>query len=286
MDTDKSDQPEQDNDQEFDQLWDETAEDDSLDTGEPPAELAEEPGKTPDPTPEPAPAPEAEPQEQEDTELEKLKHKLSSAEGRLTKFEEHIDNLKTQISERQKQPEPEPEPEPEPILPDGWTKEDWNDFAEDNPAQAEVLQQQNRQVQQLKDDVETTERQRLQQEANTAFRTEILATHPDYDELLAQKRNDILDFINSTENPLLKAAYQNTYERGSAPDIVNLVSDYKASRKAPTDAGKVKEDRRVEDALAVPGRPATPRSDGQSGVPDKDDYDGAWDYFSDDSLDD
>ncbi len=280
----KEDTPTQDDDQAFDQLWDETAEDDALDSGEPASEPAET--ETPDPeTPDPeaTPAEPAEP-EADNSELEKLKHKLSSAEGRFVKFEEHIEQLKTQISQRE-QPEPEPEipPEADLILPDNWTKEDWDDFAEDNPVQAELLQNQTRQVQQLRENVETSEQQRLQKEQSDRFKTEIMSVHPDYEELLSNKRDDIVNFINSTESPLLKSAYQNTYERGSASDIVSLVSDYKAAR-APKTNGKVS-DRRLDDALAVPSRPATPRSDGRAGVPDKDDYDGAWDYFPDDSID-
>lgn len=267
-------------DKEYDELWDDADEGDSLDSGEPAPATPDD--KTDDQSPAPAEETAAEPQGS-DSEVEQLKHKLKSAEGRFTKFEEHIDELRTRIAKTE-QPDEQPDPEPELTLPEGWTGDDWIDFSEDNPVQAELLQNQSREVQQLKETVASSEQQRIQKDANESFKTEITSSHPDYEELLANKRDDILTFINSTDSSLLKSAYQQTYERGSATEIVSLMTDYKAARAKPN-PGKVNEDRRLNDAMAVPSRSSHPRTDGQSGVPDKDDYDGAWDYFPDDSID-
>jgi len=295
-----NDKPEPDDDQDYDQLWDSEAEDDdALDAGEPsggepPASSAASPdpdpaSEAPDGQRDPDDAPpdaEADPAA-ENQEIEALKQKLRSAEGRFSKFEEHIDGLKSQLSElegqRQPAEAPAPEPEPELTLPDGWSKEDWEDFSADNPAQAELLQTQTRQVQQLRETVEASEQQRQQQEAMQAFRSEILAAHSDYDEVLATQRDDIVSFINAQANPVLKSAYQAIYERGSASEVASLMTDYKASRASPDKAPV--DDRRVDDALAVPGRSAVPAANSRSGAPDKDDYDGSWDYFPDESID-
>lgn len=292
--------PEPDDDQDYDQLWEqESEEDDALDAGELSGGEPSDPSPTspdPEPAPEapadqrdpdaPAPAAEADPPTT-DQEVKDLKQKLRSAEGRFTKFEEHIDGLKSQLSELERQPQPEkepdPEPEPELTLPEGWTKEDWDDFSADNPAQAEILQTQTRQVQQLKDTVETSEQQRQQQEAVQAFRSEILAAHSDYDEVLANQRDDIVSFINQQANPVLKSAYQTIYERGSAAEVASLMTDYKAARASPDNAPV--DDRRVDDALAVPSRPSVPAANSRSGAPDKEDFDGSWDYFPDESID-
>lgn len=276
-------EPALEDDQEYDQLWDETEySDDDLDSGEPSAVPDPEPSHEPEP--EPAPAPVADPQPEESEDIDSLRHKLKSAEGRFTKFEDHISQLKDKITNLEsRQPEPEPESESEPTLPEGWSKEDWSDFAEDNPAQAEILQTQNREVQQLKEKLETTENQRQDEDAARQFRSTILSTHSDYDELLANKRDDIVSFIDSQANPILKSTYQQIYQRGTAEQVVQLVSDYKESRKAPKKAAV--DDRRINDALAVPSRSSAPRADASSGVPDRDDEDAAWDYFKDDDID-
>ncbi len=274
-------EPELESDQDYDQLWDDNEyTDESLDSGEPAAAEPE-----PEPIPDPAPAPEADPQQTSD-DVDKLRHKLKSAEGRFTKFEDHISELKSKLNdlESKQQPEPEPEPEPEQSLPEGWSKEDWNDFAEDNPAQAELLRSQNREVQQLKDKVEVSEHQRQEEDAARTFRSTVVSSHPDYDELLANKRDDIKAFIDNQANPVLKSAYQTIYQRGSAEQVVQLVTDYKGSRSA-SDNAKV-DDRRVNDALAVPSRSASPSAAASSsGQPDKEDFDAAWDYFKDDAID-
>lgn len=218
-----------------------------------------------------------------DSELESLKHKLRSAEGRLEKFEEHIDGLRDQISTREK-PTEEPPSEEEPVLPDGWTKEDWDDYQADYPVQAELAEKQTKSVKELEQRLSRTEQELTVKEQQRVFDETIRKAHPDYDDLLASERDQIVRFIEGQKNPTLKAAYQAVYKGGDAPDIVNLVTDYKASKGSGKPNNKV--DQRVDDALAIPGRSQQPTNlSARAGLPPEDDFSAGWEYFKDEAID-
>ena len=268
------------------QVWTDAFNDDSDDDA-----ISDDPPVT-EPDPESAPEPEpSEPPDPAPTEnLEKLQQKLRSAEGRFGKFEEHIEGLKTKISEMESRQTPEPEtPEkPEPLpLPEGWTQEDWDDFEADYPAQAEVLAQQSRQVQQLRERVDHSEQVITQEQQAKEFDNSIRQAHPDYDELLTNEREQIVSFIEGQTNPTLKSAYQFIYQQGDAQSIIDLVSDYKErGRKADPPDKPPANKQRIDDALAVPGRsPAPANPNARAGIPDESNFDDAWNYFSDESLD-
>ena len=280
-----------DDDQAWSDAWsDETDREDGALSEDPPPAVDEPDPEAPPPEQPPAgqeqePEPEPEPEEPET--IESLKQKLRSAEGRFNKFEEHITDLRQKIEQREKPDEPEETPEPDTFLPEGWSQEDWDDFSTDYPVQAELLENQSRQVKSLTDRLDTTEQHLSVTEQNRVFNDSIRKAHPDYDDLLADERQQIVDFIEGQPNPTLKAAYQNIYQDGSAEQIISLVSDYKENGRKP--AGKDKppvSQRNIDNALAVPGRSRSPNNiSGRAGLPDEDDFDGGWDYFSDDSID-
>ncbi|WP_420588231.1 hypothetical protein [Bacterioplanoides sp.] len=267
-----SEKPEYDEDE---QAWSEAWSDDKDGDGASP----EATPSAEEPDPEAPPAPE--------DDIASLKHKLRSAEGRLTKFEEHVEDLRKKILSRETPNEPET-PEEDTFLPDGWSQEDWEDFSADYPVQAELLEQQSRQVRQLNDRMQTTETHISVSEQNKEFEDTILKAHPDYDDLLANERQQIVDFIEGQPNPTLKSAYQQVYQNGSAEQIIDLVTDYKEHGRQP--AGKNEppvSSSTVNNALAVPGRSRSPSNiTGKSGMPDANDFSGSWNYFSDDSIDD
>lgn len=218
-------------------------------------------------------------------EIEELRHKIKSAEGRFSKFEEHIDGLKAQLAKREK-PDEEAEPDEETlVLPEGWTRQDWEDYCADNPVQAEVLSQQQREVKALKEQVEAQGQQAAQREAKMRFVAEIEAVHPDYSELLANERQQIETFIKQQANPVLKSAYQGIYDRGTASQINAFLNEYKASKGEASQARNSRQ-AAVEEALAVPSKSSSPvNPSGRAGVPDENDFDGAWDYFKDEDID-
>ncbi len=276
------------NDDEEEQAWSDAWSDDY--DGDDGASPAEPPPASDEPDPESVP-PElasSEPQEPEPEEtVDSLKHKLRSAEGRFNKFEEHIDGLKQQISKLT--PDEPKAPQEEPLLPQGWSQEDWDDFSADYPAQAELLEQQSRQVKTLTERVDNTENHLSVTEQNRIFNDAIHAAHPDYDDLLNNERQQITNFIAGQKNTTLKTAYEQIYQGGSAEQIIELVNDYKATgRTSGTDKSPpVNKQSNIDNALAVPGRSRSPRNiAGKSGIPDEDDFSGGWNYFSDDSIDD
>ena len=256
-----------------DREWDEAWQEDEADTStEPPQELP------PDPPADEKPA----------DDLETLKQKLKSAEGRFVKFEEHIEELREKVA-AQEAPEETGEPEDdgsEPLeLPEGWNQDDWQDFSADYPVQAELYSKQLRQVQQLSQRLDNSEqRNHAERQAREADQA-ILSAHPDYRELLSSERQQIVEFIEGQKNPVLKSAYHQIYNEGTADQIIDLVSDYKA-RGRSGQPQKSSVSQRMDDALAVPGRPAQPvNMSGRAGMPDKDDFDASWDYFPDEAID-
>lgn len=266
------------------QAWNEAWSDDESDDGalsqDPPA--ADEPD--PESPPDPAPSQQQEPAPDDD--IESLKQKLRSAEGRFNKFEQHIDTLKDQISKLETPDELET-PEQDTFLPDGWSKEDWDDFSADYPVQAELLEGQSRQVQKLSERVDNTEQHLSVTEQNRVFNDTIHQAHPDYDDLLQNERQQIIDFIAGQKNPTLKTAYEQIYQGGTAEQIVELVNDYKATGRTSGSDKTPPVNSNIDNALAVPGRSRSPsKISGRAGIPDEDDFDGSWDYFSDDSIED
>lgn len=261
---------------EFDQLWDA---DDSSDTGEPApaAEAAEVP---------PEPASTGDTGGEDD--IETLRHKVSSAEGRYKKFQNSMETMQNQLAtleaSQTSEPEPEPEKEPEPALPEGWTQDDWDDYRSDNPVGAELYQSQNREVEQLREQVSQTTQQQQQEQAQKEFNAAVMADHPDYLELLGNQREDIRTFIESESSPLLRQTYEGVYRQGTPEQVSELMTAFKASR--PDSDRTNLQQRRVQDALAVPGKSPTPNANRpKGGAPGEDDFDSAWDYFSDDSID-
>lgn len=236
-----------------------------------------------EPDPESPPVSSSEPAPPDNDDLESLKHKLASAEGRFHKFEEHLDDLRNQISRRETPVEETPPVQAEPVLPDGWTQEDWNDYQADYPVQAELTEKQTQTVKQLEQRLSKAEQEMAVKEQQQLFDDTIRKAHPDYDDLMASDREQILQFIEGQSNPTLKAAYQHVYKSGDAPDIINLVSDYKASK----DSGKSNHvSRSVDNALAIPGRPQQPTNlSAKAGIPPEDDFSAGWEYFKDDSID-
>ena len=281
-----SEKPENDEDDKaWSDAWSDDYDGDDGASPEDPPPASDEPD--PESSPEfPSSGQQPEPEPEDD--VESLKQKLRSAEGRFQKFEEHIDELREKISAREKPNEPQT-PEEEPFMPDGWTKEDWEDFEADYPVQAELLEQQSRQVKNLTERVDSTENHISVTEQNKAFEDTIRKAHSDYDDLLSNERQQILDFIEGQQNPTLKAAYQQVYQGGSAEQIIDLVTDYK--QRGRPDAGKqkppVNSSANMDHALAVPGRSRSPSNiTGKAGMPAEDDFSGGWNYFSDDSIDD
>lgn len=278
---------------EDEQAWKEAWSDDNDidDAGASPADppAVDEPDPESPPPEQPPPSDQQqEPEPEPEDDIGTLKQKLRSAEGRLQKFEEHIDDLRQKVAKKETPDEPEETPAEDTFLPDGWSKEDWEDFSADYPVQAELLEQQSRQVKQLTDRVDTTENHISVTEQNKIFDDTIKKAHPDYDDLLKNERQQIVDFIESQQNPILKDVYKQIYQDGSAEQIVELVTDYKQHGRG--EAGKDSppvDQSRIDNALAVPGRSRSPsRITGKAGMPSEDDFSGGWNYFSDDSIDD
>ena len=263
---------------EFDELWDDSDPDDITDTT--PVASDPEPAPAANQAPEsvaekePEPAPPADTGDDEDT----LRHKLASAEGRFSVFQDSLEDMRTKLAslEASKQVEPEPEPEPvKPALPEGWTQEDWDDYRSDNPVGAELFETQNREVEQLKETVNQNTQQQQMDKAQREFNSTVMTAHPDYLELLDNKRQDILSFIEAEPNPLLQQAYKGVYQQGTAEQVSELMTAYKANRG--NDSAPNLQQRRVQDALAVPNRSGNPNSKmGKNGLPGEDDFDSAW----------
>ena len=279
---------------EFDRLWEEADDDDASAVAQEPDPEAPEAAQPealasaesergqPPAEPEPEPEPEATPQPQPPgDELDTLRHKIKSAQGRYDKFGEQICDMEAELTQKEQAAQPEPVPLP---LPEGWKQEDWDDYSADHPVEAELLEQQNRQVQQLKEKVDVTERQEQERRAQETHEQAIRQVHGDYYELLGKERTQLETFITHQANPILRQAYQAVYQSGNAQQVTDLITAYKANRGERPSSDS--DHRRIDDALAVPSRAPMPSSSaGRSGLPDSDDFDAAWDYFSDEAID-
>ena len=222
-----------------------------------------------------------------------LEHKIKSAEGRYQKSEEKLQEFQQSIQSMQQQLEslnekkPDPEPqdtgaEAQEVVPEGWSKDEWDDFKDDQPVTAELHEKQSRQVQLIREDLDDY---RTKQDAVThqeQFRNTVVTAHPDYDDLLKNERTQIEDFIEHQSNPIVKQAYQHVYEQGTADEVVQLVSDYKGVR--PTKGQGKSSNSTADEALAITGRSASPNVN-HRGTTDQNDFDRAWDDFPDE-LDD
>ena len=223
---------------------------------------------------------------------EELEQKIRSAEGRYQKSEEKLQEFQESIQSMQQQlatlKETAPDPdesqdtgEDQDVVPDGWSKEEWDDFKDDQPVTAELQEQQIRQVQKIREDLDDYRTQKDAADFQEQFRNTVLSAHPDYDDLLKDERTHIEDFINQQTNPIVKQAYQHVYDQGTAEEVVQLVSDYKAVR---SNSGHKSSISKVDQALAVTGRSASPNVS-HRGTVDPDDFDQAWDDFPDDMED-
>lgn len=213
-----------------------------------------------------------------------LEHKLRSAEGRYRKSEQKLQEFEHSIADMRQQlsamtapvnPEPEPENDP-PLMPDGWSAEEWQDYKDDQPVTAEIQEQQIRKVQQLTDKIDTYQQDVEQHEQHRRFRDTVLTAHPDFDDLLASQKDDIEHFIKIQENPLLRQAYQQVYDAGTAEQVVQLLTDYKHQQEAPK--GQTLS-ARAQQALAVAGHNSQPALT-HSGRVNPDDFDAAWAEFA------
>ena len=226
-----------------------------------------------DPAPGPAdPSPDS-PEPPPDDDLDRLRQRVRSAEGRYQKFGEDIDAMRRELAEKEGR---EPEVPDTPVLPEGWTQDDWEDFATDSPTEAELLQANAREQHRLRQRLDDYDRHQSQQESINAFRQTVLTAHPDYEPLMAQEGDQVRAFIDNQPNPLVKKAYQQVYQQGTAEEVVELVNQYKLSRNRP--------DNRISDSLAVPSRSPVPDVSRYGGLPDANDEDAAWDYFDDEKI--
>ena len=226
---------------------------------------------------------------------EQLEHQIASAEGRYKKFEEKqeafqssIDDLKNQLATLKPDDggqgdDPDTPTPPEPVIPDGWNKEDWDDYKSDQPVDAELHEQQTRQVNDLKEQLQQQQKDQEAERYNQNFMKVVAGAHPDFEEIAAKNKADIEDFISSQTNPLMKSAYQKAYDSGSAEEVVHLLTDYKAVRLQDNGQARRRQ-KKVEDALAVTGSPPSPAV-GNTGRSDPDDFDQAWDDFPDNDED-
>ena len=234
-------------------------------------------------------ASESQPEEQPE-DLEKLRQKLKSAEGRLSKFEESVEEMREKLNKQQPEPsEPPPTKQDTPaaddgeFVPPGMDKDDWLDLQEDYPDTAKALKDKFQQEQSLEAEnreLKTQQEQEAQQlEAQKAFRKEILDAHPNYDTEIAPKLDDVQTFINEQTSAVAKQQYQRIFDAGTASEVNALISDYKEARSSrsepePTDTGSTP-DKRINDALAVPNKGGgDPNLD--KGSVDMDDFDAAY----------
>ena len=226
---------------------------------------------------------------QPDPERDKLEHQIKSAEGRYRKSEERLNEFQQSIQSMQdrlaqmdldSQENPETEPEPENIVPEGWSREEWQDYKDDQPVTAELYENQTREVQKVRDELDDYRRQDEVKSFRQEFRNTVLDAHPDFDDLLEKEKDDINKFINDQDNPIVRDAYYRIYNEGSAEEVVQLLSDYKSARP---EGGQQSTGSKVDEALAVTGKSSRPNVSYQ-GRRDPDDFDSAWDEFAD--LDD
>ena len=221
------------------------------------------------------PIPEPEPEPEPDDDLEKLRQKVRSAEGRYNRFGEDIDAMRRELAQREGQ---EPEVSDTPILPEGWTQADWEDFATDSPTEAELLQANAREQNRLRQRLDDFDRNQVEQESRRAFRSRVLDAHPDYEPMMASEGAQFKKFVEQQQNPLVKKAYQQVYQQGTADEVIELVNQYKLSRRGSDT------DRRINESLAVTSRSSMPASNSYGGLPDINDEDAAWDYFDDEKI--
>ena len=224
--------------------------------------------------------PEAQPEETPEEEVTKLQQKLKSAEGRLNKFEESVEDMREQLKKYEKPEASEDEPEStgdtdksetddSEFIPPGMDKDDWLDLQEDYPDTAKALKEKFQNETDLSSEnkalKEKQEQLETEQEARAQFRKTILDVHSDYDSVIAPKLDDLQAFIKEQSSAVLQQSYQRIFETGTADEVNALVTDYKAARglsKETTDSDPPestatpdkKPNKKLDDALAVPSR--------------------------------
>ena len=243
--------------------------------------------------------------------LKALQQKLRSAEGRLSKFEESVEEMRERLKQQAKPADDnaddksgsdtagenqnngsqdKPPVDDANFVPPGMDKDDWLDLQEDYPDTAKALKEKFGNDQKLaKENKELKEDQKKAQEdkeAFDAFRSEILDVHPDYDTAIVPHLEDVQTFIDEQSSAVIKQQYQRIFQAGSAQEINALVTDYKAARKTgssdspppdnPDQSSSPPASKKVDAAMAVPSRGGG-NPNLSKGKPDMDDYDSAWD---------
>ena len=231
---------------------------------------------------------ESEAEQEQPEDIDKLRQKLKSAEGRLGKFEESVEEMREKLNKLEQPEASEDKTEPTPDTPDdsefvppGMDKDDWLDLQEDYPDTAKALKEKFSEDNKVKAENRELKEKQAQEatdkEALEAFRKTILDVHPDYDTVIAPKLDDLQAFIQEQDSAVMKQQYQRIFDSGSAEEVNALVTDYKAKRglnKNPTTPDPTP-DKKLDNALAVPtkggGNPNL-----NKGKVDMDDFDAAY----------
>lgn len=232
--------------------------------------------------------------------LEKLKQKLKSAEGRLSKFEENVAEMREKLEQSQEKPPETPENNQQAgdqefqkeseFVPPGMDKDDWLDLQEDYPDTAKMLKEKFQKEQTLEQENRSLKEQQAEEaeefKAREAFRQHILNEHPDYDTEILPRMDDLKAFIAEQSSAVQKQQYERIFEAGTAAEVSALVTDYKAARgqstSTPTDTPNAK--KRIDSALAVPNKGGS-NPNLNKGKVDMDDFDAAYEEALNSDLD-
>lgn len=226
----------------------------------------------------------------EPEDLEKLKQKLKSAEGRLSKFEESVAEMRERLEKSH--PEPEKNQQAEDVnsqdnnsefVPPGMDKDDWLDLQEDYPDTAKLLREKLTQEQAADRQIKEQQAKEAEEhKAREAFRQHILNDHPDYDTEILPRMDDVKAFI-AEQSGAVKTVYQRIFDAGTAAEVSSLVTDYKAAR-SQSKATNATSKERINSALAVPGKGGS-SPNLSKGKLDMDDYDAAYEEALNADLD-
>lgn len=121
------------------------------------------------------------------------------------------------------------------VVPEGWTAEEWQSFAQDYPDDAaDILAAQGP----AEDTAQAAQAQvdaaHQALESRKQFNAPIVAAHPDYYEIVsAANWPQFEQFIASIDDDVKRAGAMRIVESGSAAEIIALVSQYKAYRNPP-----------------------------------------------------
>lgn len=118
------------------------------------------------------------------------------------------------------------------VVPDGWTAEEWREFIQDYPDDAQAI---------LAAQVPAAEAQAAADAQAAAIKQErdnflkpIVAAHPDYHEIVsAANWPKFEQFVAAIDDDVKRAGAMRIIESGSAAEIIALVSQFKTYRKPP-----------------------------------------------------